>query len=540
MFKEVVTCVDKNEDHLYARNSRRARQLVGASNERGTRMAFKHPFSRLVGVAGLVLVVVSGAGGFGTVSASAQATGTTFLGASNTEPAFDFMTQDFVQSANGGNAVTFSFGGSGHLAGEIDGGVDYASNGTGNAPAGFALFASADEANVDNTIPEGSAAAQNPRAVQKNDVGQCIDQYSPTYSAANGGNSNGTSCPGIGSTRAQYTTGRLVIFSCRSGGATLAPAQGAPACAQPVDGYFAKSGKAEAPSTMAQVWNDLLANTNRAHGGSASVNTGGYLAIADPKNGWVFADTGCGPSKVAPNAPYGLAGMESLYVAAVEYYHAHPRRAFGATASAQACAEIDKMTDKGSSLDNYNTTSASSGGQNGNGNYSDPTLPIIFGDNVTYTQDSVVAGTSQIALLPKSFVLSPAGNDTDFWAEVPECGVSHFKDASVSNGWTTHISNAEYCTDSNYVAGMHDNVATKISSRNFGKGGATSPRSLVGQHGFYTPIRQWVVVENDDPSQSAATDLTSPDGVSALAFIHYLLSAKGQAVLASFGYDPIS
>jgi len=143
------------------------------------------------------------------------------------------MTQDFVQSANGGNAVTFSFGGSGHLAGEIDGGVDYASNGTGNAPAGFALFASADEANVDNTIPEGSAAAQNPRAVQKNDVGQCIDQYSPTYSAANGGNSNGTSCPGIGSTRAQYTTGRLVIFSCRSGGATLAPAQGAPRARSP-------------------------------------------------------------------------------------------------------------------------------------------------------------------------------------------------------------------------------------------------------------------------------------------------------------------
>ena len=82
------------------------------------------------------------------------------------------------------------------------------------------------------------------------------------------------------------------------------------------------------------------------------------------------------------------------------------------------------MTDKGSSLDNYNTTSPTSGGQNGNGNYSDPSLPIIFGDNVTYTQDTVVAGTSQIALLPKSFVVSPAGNDTDFWAEVPECGVA--------------------------------------------------------------------------------------------------------------------
>jgi ABC-type molybdate transport system substrate-binding protein len=195
------------------------------------------------------------------------------------------------------------------------------------------------------------------------------------------------------------------------------------------------------------------------------------------------------------------------------------------------------MTDKGSSLDNFNTTSPSSGGQAGNGNYSDPSLPIIFGDNVTYTQDTVVAGTSQIALIPKSFVFSPAGNDTDFWAEVPECGVANIADASPSNGWSTHISNAESCTDRNYVAGMNDNTASKISSRNFG---AASPKTLVGQHGYYQPIRQWVVVENDDPGQSAAADLASADGISAQAFITYLLSAKGQAVLASFGYDPIS
>ena len=52
----------------------------------------------------------------------------------------------------------------------------------------------------------------------------------------------------------------------------------------------------------------------------------------------------------------------------------------------------------GSSLDNFSTTSPSSGGQNGNnGNYSDPTLPIVFGDNVSFTQDTVVAGTSKIA-----------------------------------------------------------------------------------------------------------------------------------------------
>lgn len=481
-----------------------------------------------------------GAVGVAGEPASAQATGTTFLAASNTEPAFDFMTQNFIQSANGDNSVSFTFGGSGSLAGEIDGGVDYAKDGAGNAPAGFALFASADEANVDNTIPAGSRAAKNPGAVEKNAVGQCIDQYSSSYSSANGGNNQGTSCPGIGSTRAQYATGRLVIYSCKKGGRTLSPALDAPTCAEPVEGFFTESGATTAPSTMAEVWSDVIAHTSTTHGGTARTSVGGYLAIADPKNGWNFANTGCGPSDVAPNAPYGLAGMEALYVAAVEYYHAHPRRAFGASAANQACTEIDLMTDKGSSLDNYGTTSTSSGGQNGNGNYSDPSLPIIFGDNVTYTQDTVVAGTSQIALLPKSFVISPGGNDTDFWAEVPECGVASVADASVTNGWSAHISSEETCTDRNYVAGIDDNVASTISSRNFGKNGEQSPRTLIGQHGFYQPIRQWVVVENDEQGQDAATDLSSPDGIAALAFIKYLISAKGQAVLASFGYNPIS
>jgi hypothetical protein len=110
----------------------------------------------------------------------------------------------------------------------------------------------------------------------------------------------------------------------------------------------------------------------------------------------------------------------------------------------------------------------------------------------------------------------------------------------VSNGWTTRITKNESCTDRNYVTGMRDNVAARISSRNFGKNGTASPKTILGQHGFYQPIRQWVVVENDDQGQGATADLSSPDGVSALAFIHYLVSAKGQAVLSSFGYDPIS
>jgi len=497
---------------------------------------------KLVGVA-TGLSVLAGIGGVGIGSAAHRSSGPTFAGASNTEPAFDFMTQNFVETANGGHGITFVFAGSGHLAGVEDSGDDYNSDGTGNSPSGYALFASADEANVDNTIPEGTPAAVNKGAVAKYIRGQCIDPNSkaPTPdSSANGGNGSGTSCPGIGSTRAQYANGRLAIVSCRQGGKTLAPAQGAPTCAASTGGYFSESGGTEAPDTMAQVWSDVLAHTNKAYGGTGSRNIGGYLAIADPKNGWNFASSGCGPSDVAPNAPYGLAGMEALYSAAVGYYHANPAINLGPTAADEACDEIDNMTDRGATLDNYNTTSPNSGGQKGNGNYSDPSLPIVFGDNVTYTQDSLVAGTSQIALLPKSFVVSPAGNDTDFWAEVPECGATDIAHATVSNGWRANISDGQACTDRDYVAGMHDDVASKISSGNFGANGVDSPKTLIGARGYYQPIRQWVVVENDDQGQDAAADLTTPDGRAAEALIHYLLSAKGQDVLATFGYDPIS
>ena len=79
---------------------------------------FKKP--SLAGIAGIAVLFATCLAGAVTVPVSAATTTTTFLGASNTEPAFDFMTQDFVQSANGGNSVTFSFGGSGHLAGVVD------------------------------------------------------------------------------------------------------------------------------------------------------------------------------------------------------------------------------------------------------------------------------------------------------------------------------------------------------------------------------------------------------------------------------------
>src|SRR5580692_1999531 len=115
-------------------------------------MVSSQVFPRFVSATGLALVLLLGGVVLGAGAASAGTSGTVFLGASNTEPAFDFMTQNFVSTANGGSSVTFTYGGSGSLAGQIDGGVDFAKDGTGNAPSGFSLFASADEANVDDTI----------------------------------------------------------------------------------------------------------------------------------------------------------------------------------------------------------------------------------------------------------------------------------------------------------------------------------------------------------------------------------------------------
>ena len=517
------------------------RHRVAATLSKGHSVVKKLSLPGLVGASLMVFAVLPGAAGVGAGSVSAQSTGTTFLAASNTEPAFDFMTQDFVQTANGGNSVTFSFAGSGHLAGELDGGVDLHPTVRATRlpampcshrpmrPMSTTQFPQAPPLHPTRGRCRSTATANASTRIQR----RTLQQMAVITTAR--------PAPASGRLAAQYTTGRLAIVSCRKGGKTLAPAQGAPTCAEPVSGYFAKSGLTEAPYTMAQVWSDLLTHTKKSYGGTAAHNVGGYLAIADPKNGWVFATTGCGPSLVAPNAPYGLAGMEALYVAATQYYHANPDKALGATASDQACAEIDRMTDKGSSLDNYNTTSPSSGGQNGNGNYSDPSLPIIFGDNVglhagqcrrRHLADSasaeVVRGLSRQVTTPT------------FGQRCPNAAWPGPPARPVGNGWTTHIASAEPCTDSDYVAGMHDNVAARISSGNFGKDGMDSPKTLVGEHGYYQPIRQWVVVENDDQGQSAATDLTSADGKSALAFIQYLLSAKGQAVLAAFGYDPIS
>ena len=102
----------------------------------------------------------------------------------------------------------------------------------------------------------------------------------------------------------------------------------------------------------------------------------------------------------------------------------------------------------------------------------------------------------------------------------------------------------ESCTDQNYAQGMHDGASQPRSvPGNFGKVcGSNSPTTLVGQHGYYQPIRQWVVVENDDQGQSAATDLHERRRrTSAVAFIHYLdFPPRARPSWPPSGMTPIS
>ena len=97
-------------------------------------MPKKYPAARLAAASGLLIAIAPGAAMAGASSVAAQSTGTTFLAASNTEPAFDFMTQDFVQDGQRREDNQFQFRGSGHLAGEMDGGVDYAVRWRGQFP----------------------------------------------------------------------------------------------------------------------------------------------------------------------------------------------------------------------------------------------------------------------------------------------------------------------------------------------------------------------------------------------------------------------
>lgn len=247
--------------------------------------------------------------------------GVAFAAASNTTPPFTFVQDDF-RASSGGRAVTFTFGASGTLATAVD------------QPANpTVLFAAADEANVNKVI-----ATTDP--VAGGTAGTCA----------------GT-CLGIGSTKRQYANGRLVVFSCRAGGATLAPASGAPGCKAPAGGYLAR------PPTSVHDVVSLL-----------GADPGLRLSIADP------GGPGHIPSATPPSAPYGYAAYQAL--------------------------EAPVASGGGGLTDAEYTTFIANG-------------QIVFGTNVTVTQTNVVAGAADMALLPRSFVVSPGAADTDDWTVVP-------------------------------------------------------------------------------------------------------------------------
>jgi ABC-type molybdate transport system substrate-binding protein len=178
----------------------------------------------------------------GDAGQSAGTSGPVILAAANTTPAFQFMSATF-EAANG--PIQFTFGASGDLVATAG-----ASGETQSA------FFSADEFNTQKLVTTASG-------------GSCT------------GSDGMAPCTGIGSTFTNYATGHLVVFSCSSGGVTLAPAMNAPHCAAPAGGYLKNP-----PSSVADVVGDLLANPSWKVG------------IATP---------------TANSAPYGVASVAALH-----------------------------------------------------------------------------------------------------------------------------------------------------------------------------------------------------------------------------------
>jgi prepilin-type N-terminal cleavage/methylation domain-containing protein len=238
--------------------------------------------------------------------------GTLFLGASNTKPPFSYMLSGFI-AANG--PAKFTFDSSTNL------------KGTANAKTGNpGVFFSADQANVDGVTT------------------------------------------GVASTKQQYTTGRLVAFSCKSGGATLAPASGAPACKAPGGVYQT----ALAGPDLTDLVTRLTASGSTAK--LTIADPGTKITIAGSTGNWT-----CTTNAGAATAPYGFAAYEALL--------ASPANGGG-----------------GMTCNQYGDLKAAN--------------RIVYGSNVSNTQTNVVTGAADFALIPKSFVKSPAGDDTDNWFTV--------------------------------------------------------------------------------------------------------------------------
>jgi prepilin-type N-terminal cleavage/methylation domain-containing protein len=258
-----------------------------------------------------------GSAGSGFTSTS----GPRILAASNTTGVFNFLAQSFVAQHS---AIQFSFGSSSTLAGTAN------STAAGDDDV---LFASADEANVNATISTSAVLQAN-----QGSAGTCTAAF----------------CGGIAATKAEYTVGQLVAYSCKSGATILAPAvAGATKCAAPVGGFLTTP-----PATAADIVALLVANPTFK------------LAIAAPGT--------LPPGASPPTAPYGLAAYQALTSTAA---------GGGGLSLAQFNAYV-------------------TGGQ------------IVEGSNVGNTQVLVENGSAQMALLPKSFEVSPAGNDTNNWTQI--------------------------------------------------------------------------------------------------------------------------
>lgn len=172
--------------------------------------------------------------------------------------------------------------------------------------------------------------------------------------AGSEGKCTGT-CTGIGSTKTHYTNGRLAVYSCKDGATSLPPAEGTNAqCKAPANGFVAAP-----PTTVTEVVTLLRANK--------AVK----LAIANP------GDLPPNPKK-APTAPYGVAAYEALTSTA-------------AGGGGLSAADYAALVDAGQ---------------------------IVYGKNVGATQTLVQTGAVDIALLPKSFQVSPAGDDTNNWTTI--------------------------------------------------------------------------------------------------------------------------
>jgi prepilin-type N-terminal cleavage/methylation domain-containing protein len=334
----------------------------------------------------------NGCGGTGSLYAVGPVSysgtsGPMILSASNNTGADSFMTGDFAAT---NQPVQFTFSASSTLL----------TTGT-TAGNTASLYLPADELHALATIPNGATAGSTTA------TGTC--------GTVTTGNPETASCPGEASTFVQYAQGRLVAFACSPTGVTIQPAtSGALAqCSAPSSnlgggGDFLPPGDAAtapstaagtaAPTTPAQIVAMLqacttcvlaIADPQTTAGTNKSTTTGDGGPSGGKYNGGgsgVVLDTTTG----LPAAPYGYAAYQAL-------------TASGTGGGALTTTGLTANACPTSGSVNTDFWGLVCTGQ------------IIFGSSVTTTQALVESGNANMALLPRSFVMSPVANDTNYW-----------------------------------------------------------------------------------------------------------------------------